>query len=109
MEFQHQTFINQVTRIIENNLDNELFGVSELAASINLSRSQLHRKLKALTGQSTAAFIRSYRLQKARALLENTELPIGEIALQVGYKDFSHFSRSFFKELGMRPSEIRSL
>jgi AraC-like DNA-binding protein len=72
-----------------------------------MSRTQLHRKLKALTGQSTASYIRSIRLQKAKSLLENSDLPIGEIADQVGYKDFSHFSRSFYKEFGTQPNETR--
>ena len=72
-----------------------------------MSRTQLHRKLKALTGLPTATFIRSVRLQKARELLENTMLPIGEIALEVGYQDFSHFSRSYSKEFHQKPSETR--
>ena len=72
-----------------------------------MSRTQLHRKLKALTGQPTASYIRSYRLEKALNLLEQTNLPVGDIAFQVGYKDFSHFTRNFSKEFGFNPSETR--
>ena len=75
---------------------------------MTLSRTQLHRKLKALTGRSTAQYIRIRRLQKAKSLLQNTNLPIGDIADQVGYKDFSHFSRSFSQLFNQTPSETRN-
>ena len=88
-------------------MGNELFNTTYLCRHIAMSRTQLYRKLKALTNQSTANYIRTTRLRKAKRYLETTDLPIGEIAVQVGYKDFSHFSRSFFKEFGTKPSEIR--
>jgi AraC-like DNA-binding protein len=67
----------------------------------------LHRKLKALTGCSTANYIRSRRLFQARQLIESTDLPIGEIAEEVGFKDFSHFSRRFAIEFGRPPTDFR--
>ena len=101
------SFILKVKKIIESHISDSDFDTLRLSRQIAMSRTQLHRKLKALTGLPTATFIRSIRLQKAKDLLENTMLPIGEIALEVGYQDFSHFSRSFSKEFHLKPSETR--
>ncbi|MCO6492827.1 MAG: response regulator, partial [Phaeodactylibacter sp.] len=106
-EQQEAAFLRELTAIIEANLGDEDFDTTRLCRAVALGRTQLHNKLKALTGTPTATFIRSVRLRKAKALLESTDLPIGDIAAQVGYKDFSHFSRSFGKEFGMSPSEVR--
>lgn len=107
VESQEAAFLKEINAIIELKLGDELFDTNHLCRAIAMSRTQLHRKLKALTGQSTASYIRTIRLKKAESLLKSTDLPIGEIALQVGYKDFSHFSRSFLKEFGLQPSETR--
>lgn len=107
VEDQEATFLKEVNEIIESKLSDELFDTNHLCRAIAMSRTQLHRKLKALTGQSTASYIRTIRLKKAKSLLETTDLPIGDIASEIGYKDFSHFSRSFLKEFGVQPSETR--
>ncbi len=106
-EQREAAFLQELHEIVETNIGDESFGTNRLCRAAAMSRTQLHRKLKALTGQATASFIRSIRLRKAKALLETTDLPIGDIAVQVGYKDFSHFSRSFGKEFGVLPSEVR--
>ena len=108
-EQREATFLKELHEIVETNMSDESFDTNRLCRAIAMSRTQLHRKLKALTGQATASYIRSIRLQKAKTLLESTDMPIGEIAIQVGYKDFSHFSRSFAKEFGVLPSEVRKL
>ena len=108
LEEQEAGFLEEVNRIIESNLDNDLFDTNHLCRAMAMSRTQLYRKLKALTGQPTASYVRSVRLDKAKNLLETTDLPIGEIAFQVGFKDFSHFSRSFSREFGEKPSETRN-
>ena len=107
VESQEAGFLKEVNEIIESRLSDELFDTNHLCRAIAMSRTQLHRKLKALTGQSTASYIRTIRLKKAKSLLETTDLPIGDIASEIGYKDFSHFSRSFLKEFGVQPSETR--
>lgn len=107
MEQREAAFLQELNQVIESNLDDELFDTNRLCRVMAMSRSQLHRKIKALTGQPTASYIRFFRLRKARYLLENSDLPIGEIALQVGYKDASHFSRSFSREFDMKPSDVR--
>ena len=106
-EQREAAFLQELHEIVETNMSDESFGTNRLCRAIAMSRTQLHRKLKALTGQATASFIRSIRLRKAKVLLETTDLPIGDIAVQVGFKDFSHFSRSFGKEFGVLPSEVR--
>lgn len=100
-------FLKEVKEVIESNLENEQFDTLHLCREVGMSRTQLHRKLKALTGISTASFIKSHRLSRAKYLLETTDLPIGTISLQVGYKDFSHFSRNFAREFGHPPSQLR--
>jgi AraC-like DNA-binding protein len=82
--------------------------VEDLAKSIYLSRSQLNRKLKALTGLSPTLFIRSLRLHKAKRLLQAGQLDITEIAFAVGFKDLAYFSRVFSKEFGKSPKNFIS-
>ena len=65
-----QAFLDSLYKTIEDNLLNEQFGVEELAREIGISRTQIHRRLHALTGQSTSQLIREYRLKKAKELLE---------------------------------------
>ncbi len=107
-ENQEILFLQNLDEIIEKNMGNELFDTNFLCREIALSRTQLYRKLKALTGYSTADYIRTARLNKARVLLETTDIPVGEIATKVGYKDFSHFTKSFSKKFGVKPSETRN-
>jgi DNA-binding response OmpR family regulator len=107
VEQREAAFLREVDQAIAANLHREEFNTYHLCRAVAMSRAQLHRKLKALTGWSTAAYIRTVRLRRAKALLESSDLPVGEIALQVGFKSFSHFSRSFAKEFGLSPSETR--
>ena len=88
-------------------MDDPEFGSPELARKMLLSESQLFRKIKALTGQSTAIHIRSVRLQNARAMLQNTDQTIAEIAYLTGFNDPSYFTRVFSKEFGVVPGEVR--
>ena len=100
-------FIEQLNNIISENLSDESFSTMQLCQKMTMSRTQLHRKLKALTGMSTASYIRQMRMEKARSLLLTTQLSVGEISTRVGFKDFSHFSRTFSKTYGENPSESR--
>ena len=72
-----------------------------------MSRSQLHRKLKALTGQSASVFIRTIRLEKAKELLRNTDLNISEVAYEVGFRTALYFTQTFTEEMGVAPSVFR--
>ncbi|HDZ04112.1 hypothetical protein LCGC14_0217720 [marine sediment metagenome] len=99
-------FLQHVIKVIHDNLDDADFGTSQLAKEIHLSESQIYRKLKAITDKSTAVFIRSIRLQKAKELIETTNKTISEIAYEVGFNDPSWFSRAFRDEFGISPSSI---
>lgn len=100
-------FLTNIQKIVAEHLSDETFGIEELAAAALLSSSQLFRKIKALTGQSPALYLRSLRLQKAMALLKNTSLQIAEIAYQVGFSDPAYFSRTFTQQFGQSPSNVR--
>lgn len=101
-----EQFIQKVQAAIEANLDNEQFSVEDLAAAVAFSRSQLHRKLKALTDQSPTVIIRNFRLQRAKRLLEQGAGTVSEIALEVGFGNLSYFSKTFKAAFGVLPSEV---
>jgi AraC-like DNA-binding protein len=98
-------FLQKVRQIVENHYSDENFALPGLCDKLNMSRSQLFRKLKAVADISPSSYIRSYRLDKAKKLLEEGGLAVSEVAWQVGYKDAAHFSRSFQEEFGFPPSE----
>ncbi len=97
-------FIQKIKAILEENIGDEDFGLPQLCQKIGMSRSQLFRKMKALIDRAPADFIKTYRLEKAKMLLSNSDLTVSEVAWQVGFKDLAHFSKSFLEEFGMNPS-----
>ncbi len=100
-------FIEMVNKAIQDNLDDSSFGVEELAAEVNLSTSQLYRKLKLLTGQIPNAYLRNYRLQAAADLLAgNPGISVKSVMYEVGIESASHFSHAFKKKFGYSPSEF---
>ncbi len=101
------TFLNKVINILEKNYRNEKFRIEDLYLQLGVSRVQLHRKLTALTGQSTTNFMRSFRLHKARRLLLKTDKNVSEIAYEVGFSDPNYFTRVFTEEDGITPTELR--
>ncbi|MCB9305934.1 MAG: helix-turn-helix domain-containing protein [Lewinellaceae bacterium] len=100
-------FMNKVRSTLEANLGDEHFGIPELCHSLQMSRAQLHNKLKALTGRSASHYIRSVRLQRARELVLTTDRTVSEIAFEVGFRHLQHFSTSFAEEFGRSPSSLR--
>ncbi|MBK3516583.1 helix-turn-helix domain-containing protein [Carboxylicivirga marina] len=100
-------FISKVTDIILNNIQNELFGVNELAQQLQLSRSQLFRKVKSQTGESANFLIRKIRLTESLRLLKEQELSISEIAYQVGFCNPSYFNKCFHKHFGITPGDFK--
>ena len=100
-------FVKELKEIVEKHLDDETFRTPDLCKAIGLSRSQLHNKIKALTGQSTSYFIRQVRLEKGLELLVNTDLQIAEIAYSVGFSTPSYFTRNFTEYFGKSPREMR--
>jgi signal transduction histidine kinase/DNA-binding response OmpR family regulator/ligand-binding sensor domain-containing protein len=101
-------FIQSLYGVFEQNYTKEAFNLEKLCQIMNMSSSQLDRKLKALTDQSPMEMLRLYRLEKARQLLRSVPPPsVSEVCFQVGFKNPAHFSRLFNKVYGKPPSEIR--
>lgn len=100
-----EQFLEKANTYIEQNLLNAKFSIETLASEMNMSRSQLHRKLAAIAGQTTSEFIRNVRLRKAAFLLKNQQGGISEIAFEVGFDNLSYFTRSFKEVYGCTPSE----
>ncbi|MCL3781143.1 response regulator [Prolixibacteraceae bacterium JC049] len=97
-------FLKKVMSVIQLNLSDSRFEVTNLCAEIGLSRMQMHRKLKAITGQSSVELIRSVRFKKAAQLLETSGMNVSEVMWEVGIESTSHFSRTFKSIYGVSPS-----
>ncbi|WP_142785631.1 helix-turn-helix domain-containing protein [Changchengzhania lutea] len=100
------SFIDQIETIILENLCNEQFGVSELAETMNMSRSNLLRKIKKTTALSASQFIRQVRLKKSMQMLQETQLTVSEISYQVGFGSISYFIKCFREYYGHPPGEV---
>jgi len=100
-------FIEQLHAFLEENYANNKITIPELASSLCLSVSHLRRKLNIALGVSPQLYLRKFRLQKAHQLIINTDLRISEIALECGFENCTHFSKSFHNEYGQAPSQLR--
>jgi DNA-binding response OmpR family regulator len=103
-----EVFLNKVLAVVEKHLDEEEFSVETLGQEVGMSRSQIHRKLRALTNQPPILFIRSIRLQRAADLLRQNAGSIAEIAYQVGFSSQAYFTKCFHEQFGVSPKEFRS-
>lgn len=99
-----KTFVGRLRTAIQENLGDSDFSVERLGEEIGLSRVQLYRKVKALTGQTPVELLRKARLTKARQLLEKTEKSVSEIAYEVGFTSPSYFNKCFKDEFDINPS-----
>ncbi len=99
-------FVTKITNLLEENLRNQYFGVEQLSEAANLSRSQLFRKLKAITGETPTNFLRTYRLTKAKEILETNKATPSETAYMVGFSTSNYFFKCFKAEFGMTPTEM---
>lgn len=104
---RESVFLKKVNAVILARLDQEGFDMVMLARALALSRTQLHRRLKALIGFAPARYIRYVRLQKAKEWLEKEDLTVGEVAFRTGFANLSHFTRAFREQFGFNPSELR--
>lgn len=102
-------FLNRARAIIETNLADYTFTVEKMAEEINLSRTQLLRKIKALTGLSPNDFIKDIRLKRAADMIRQKADTITQIGYAVGFNDQSYFTKCFKKQYGMSPSAYSSL
>lgn len=100
-----ERLMERVMNVINKFMSDPEFNVEMLAREVGLSRVQLHRKLKDITGVSTASFIRNLRMKKAAALLQEGKMNISEVADEVGFDNQANFSTVFKKFYGSSPSE----
>ncbi len=103
-----QAFLEKTINTIESNFEDEQFSVDKLAEQMNMSISQLNRKLNALIDQPPGQLIRTFRLQRAADLLKQNTGTVAEICYKVGFNDQAYFSRAFKKQFGVSPSEYKS-
>lgn len=99
-------FLRRFVALVEQHLSDETIGVEEFAQKMFISRVQLHRKLKAVTGKNVTDFVRDYRLERAMALLRNGEGKVYEIAARVGFGSEKYFSRAFKEKFGISPGQV---
>ena len=101
-----EIFLSKLIKQVEHHMSDEKFGVEQLGDEVGMSRSQLHRKLKALLGQGPNQFIRTFRLQRAHDLLQQNAATASEIAYQVGFSSPSYFTKCFHEQFGYTPSDL---
>lgn len=100
-----EKFLKKVIQVIEKNLDDAEFDVDKMAVLIGVSRTQLYRKIAALTNMTAKEFVRDIRLKRAAQLIVQDKLTISEIALQTGFNDISYFRKCFKDSFGMNASD----
>lgn len=106
LEDRDKQFLKQLQAIIQQNLSDSEFGVEDMGQQIGLSRVQLYRKVKAMTGSSVVDLLRKARLAKARRLLETRSMSVSEVAYEVGFSAPSYFTKCFKEEYGMLPGDV---
>ena len=106
LEDRDKQFLKQLQAIIQKNLSYSEFGVEDMGQQIGLSRVQLYRKVKAMTGSSVVDLLRKARLAKARRLLETRSMSVSEVAYEVGFSAPSYFTKCFKDEYGMLPGDV---
>ncbi len=106
LEDRDRQFLKQLQAIIQKNLSDSEFGVEDMGQQIGLSRVQLYRKVKAMTGSSVVDLLRKARLAKARRLLETRSMSVSEVAYEVGFSAPSYFTKCFKEEYGMLPGDV---
>ena len=99
-------FVQEVVHCIKENLDNEMLGVEDISRCVGFSRSQLHRKLKAVINKSANQLIIEIRMNEARRMLEQNVGNVSEVAYSVGYSNLPYFTKSFKKQFGVLPSKV---
>lgn len=103
-----EALVRQMMAVIAERFNDPQFSVPDLQQALSMSKSQLHRKLLSNTGRPAIWFIRRYRLDEAKKLLQtNRDITVAEVAYRVGFTDPNYFSRAFSTEFGQSPSAFR--
>ncbi len=101
-----EKFLKKVETVLEKHLIEPSFNVTDFSDGVGMSRMQLHRKLKALTGLTASEFIRSQRLKLAAKLLKTSEINVSQVGYSVGFNDHSYFTKCFKETYNCTPSEF---
>ena len=104
---QGAVLLQKVDVLIKAHLDDENFDSESLAKALAMSRMHLHRKLKPLINKTPADYIRHFRMEHAKQLIETMDLTIGEVCFKVGFQSQSHFTRAFIARFGVRPTAYK--
>ncbi|MBW3544467.1 MAG: response regulator [Bacteroidetes bacterium] len=102
-----ELFLRKILQILESNFTNPDFSIEELAFDLHLSRSQLFRKLKSLTGQTPSEYLYAYRINRALGYLKAGEKTVAEIAYQTGFSSPNSFTKTFTKHVGVSPRKYK--
>jgi AraC-like DNA-binding protein len=105
---REHAFVEKLRLFIEEHISDPQLNIHMLCQHMAMSHPQLHRKITALTGESTGKLVRSVRLAKALELLRNSDLTVSEIAYETGFSEPGYFTKVFSKEYAMTPTEYRS-
>jgi len=100
-----EQLMERIMKVVNKNLGDSDFNVEMLCSEVGISRTQLHRKMKELTGLSTSEFIRNIRLEQAARLLKEQKINVTQVAYTVGFSNLAHFSTVFRKHFGVAPSD----
>ena len=100
-----EELLKRAVSIVEENIDNFEFSTDEFAQKMNMSRSNLHFKLKSITGESAIDFIRKVRFKRATELLKSGRYTVTEVSSMVGFNSSSYFATCFKKYIGCLPTE----
>ncbi|MBC8053135.1 MAG: response regulator [Sphingobacteriaceae bacterium] len=105
IESEDAKFLNSIVQYIEKNLTNPELSVEELSKHARVSRGTLYTRILSITGETPVEYIRSYKLEKAKALLEKSDYTISQVCYMVGYSTPAYFSKAFRAKYNMLPSE----
>ena len=100
-----ELLMERVMKVVNSHLDDSDFSVDVLTKEVGISRAQLHRKMKEITGLPVSEFIRNIRLEQAVRLLEEQKINVTQVAYSVGFSNLAHFSTVFRKQFGVSPTE----
>jgi AraC-like DNA-binding protein len=106
IESPDEKLLTEIVSYLENNITNPQLSVESLSRQLGMSRSTLYTRLLEMTGQTPVEYIRSFRLDKAAALMEKSNMTISEISYQVGFTTSNYFAKSFKSKFNMLPSEF---
>ena len=105
VEGNDDMLMKRIMKSVNEHLSDPEYNVERMSEDIGISRAQLHRKMKEITGISSSEFIRNIRLEQAAKLLSEGKINITQVAYAVGYNNQTHFSTVFKKHFGMSPTE----